>query len=303
MASSQTLDKLGAAALITPGLATGGMAMADKPLSEPGLSTAANQDAVEHAHNPRGDDLTRTAYASVVQQGGEGGGEGGEGGEGGGEGGESGVDPVAAQHDPVVYLTALDVIRAHYLAGLAAYRAEDHQAGAEMFVHPISEVYYDLEAAFKAQGVDPFVEAMFKAGDLAFAGKPTQKVEAAVKTVLAATDAAAKKAPRANHSTAAIEAAVIADMVDRAALQYRLVAAGDNKDAWLDGYGYLKAAQRRADLIREQLDPRFRDALDETLALFSSAYPESLKPADKALDPGLLLAKAGRVSLLASGLQ
>jgi hypothetical protein len=273
--------------------------MADKPLSEPGLSAAANQDAEERAHNPRGDDLTRTAYASVIQQGGEG----GEGGESGGEGGESGVDPVAAQHDPVVYLTALDVIRAHYLAGLAAYRADDHQAGAEMFVHPISEVYYDLEAAFKAQGVDPFVEAMFKAGDLAFAGEPTEKVEAAVKTVLAATDAAAKKAPRANHATAAIEAAVIADMVDRAALQYRLVAAGDNKDAWLDGYGYLKAAQRRADLIREQLDPRFRDALDETLTLLSSAYPEGLKPADEALDPGLLLAKAGRVSLLASGLR
>ncbi|HEY8578698.1 MAG TPA: hypothetical protein VIL72_02345, partial [Beijerinckiaceae bacterium] len=111
--------------------------------------------------------------------------QGGEGGEAGG-GGEGGVDVQAARTDPVAYITALDVVRAHYLAGWAAYEAGDHTAGMEMFVHPISEVYVDMEPVFEARGVAPFGKDMEAAGELAGRQAPAAEVRAAVDRVLAA---------------------------------------------------------------------------------------------------------------------
>ena len=49
-------------------------------------------------------------------------------GAGGNSGGEFGIDPEAAANDPVIYLTALEVMRAHYVAGLAALEAGERSA-------------------------------------------------------------------------------------------------------------------------------------------------------------------------------
>lgn len=272
---------LGAAALLTPAF---------------GLSAAGIETAGKDGVRAIGDGIVSLA----PQAGGEGGGEGGE---GGGEGGESGVDPQAAVSDPVVFLTALDVIRAHYLAGIAAYKHGDRTAAAEMFVHPISEVYYDLEAAFEARDVAPFEAEMLKAGDLALADAPNDAILAAADAVLAATDRAAARAPQSEKSLAAIEAAVIADMIDRAALQYRLVEKGEAGDAWLDGYGYRKAAERRAAKADAITDPRFLEKLEETLDYLGRVYPDTLEPADEPLAAGVLLAASARVALAASSMR
>lgn len=218
----------------------------------------------------------------------------------GGEGGEGGVDPARAAEDPVVWLIALDVIRAHYLAGLGAWRAGETLAGAEMFVHPIGEIYIDLEPVFEARGVPLFLEAMQRAGDLAFAEAPEDEVVAAVDEVLAAIDAAEAGAPSSTASPARVEAEVIAEMVDRAALQYRRAAAGDAGEAYLDGFGFFRAAQQRAaraEAAIAAVDAGAAEALRRSLATLAAAYPGARRPATLDSDPATLLAASSGLAL------
>ena len=117
-----------------------------------------------------------------------------QGGEGG-EGGEGGVSAETAATDPAAFIAALDVVAAHYLAGRGAYGAGQPQAAAELFAHPIAEVYADMEPMFQARGVAPFREAMERASELALARAPQGTVASAVDTVLAALSAAEAGAP------------------------------------------------------------------------------------------------------------
>lgn len=225
-----------------------------------------------------------------------------QGGEGG-EGGEGGVDPERAARDPAAYLIALDVIRAHYLAGLGAYAAGDRRAAAEMFVHPIAEVYYTLEPIFEARGVPPFVDAMTEAGELAFAGADLATIREAGETVLTATEEAARHAPETARTRAAVEAAVIADMIDRAARQYAFAKSQRIKGAYLDGYGYFKAAASRADSMKMAIRDRDEKAwarLEAALDELAAAYPEAAPPESLDAETGRLLSTASR-AVLATG--
>lgn len=273
---------LSAAALLAPGAAAATPSQTDSPVERAAAAPAAAADSI------------------VVAQ--AQGGEGGEGSEGG-EGGEGGVDPARAAEDPVTYLIALDIIRAHYLAGLGAYAAGNRQAAAEMFVHPIAEVYYTLEPVLEARDVPPFVDAMTEAGDLAFAGADLADIRDAAEAVLAATEEAARHAPESARARAAVEAAVVADMVDRAARQYAFAKSQDMPGAYLDGYGYFKAAARRADATRAAIRDRDEKAwarIEAALEALEAAYPEAEPPESLDRDPGALLSAASR-AVLATG--
>ena len=224
---------------------------------------------------------------------------GGEGGEGGGEGGEGGIDPGLVGRDPVAYLTALDVIRAHYLAGAAAYAAGDHEAGAEMFAHPIGEVYVDLEPVLMTLGAKPFAAALDRTVAAAGEGAPLSEVEAAAGEVGAALDAAAGHAP--GEAGLKAQAMTVAEMIDRAALQYRLaMAGGEAGEAYLDGYGFAQAAAARAEAIMAELKakkPRAAEAAGAALATLNAAYPGIAPPASSAPEPGKVLAAASNAVL------
>lgn len=222
-------------------------------------------------------------------EGGEGG-EAGEAGEGGEEGGEFGIDTEAAATDPVVYLSAIEVMRAHYLAGLAALQAGERAAASEMFSHPVSEIYIDFEPVIEARGGTVMLEEMNQAAVLHFQGASREEIEAAVAVVLDLLDANEAVAPMSDESQARIDAAVIVDLGERAALQYGFVqsdaAAGE---AWLDAYGFNAAAQsyaegRLAAIAREDAElgaalQSVLSALEAALGAFDGPAPDAPAPA------------------------
>lgn len=285
---------ISAAALIAASGAVAGMA-----------SSSAGEGAGSHADAPQGKPASGSFLVAAGEGEGEGKGEGGEGEGGEGEGGERGVDPAEAAKDPVAYLSALDVIRAHYLAGEAMLEVEGgRQAGGEMFAHPISEVYIDLEPVFEERGAPLFLDEMTEAVDLALGDAPADEVKAAAAKVYAAIDAAEETAPASDSSGAAIEAALMADMFDRAAKQYdTAMGPAGTDEAWIDGYGFWKVAEKRAAHLKPELGEEHA-ALAEDIAkaeeLFATAYASVEKPEEAPAEPGTLLAASSRISLKTS---
>ena len=222
-----------------------------------------------------------------------------EGGEGG-EGGEAGVDVNRAAEDPVTYLTALDVIAAHYHAGLAAFLAGDKEQGGMMFAHPISEVYVDMKPTFAKLGVADFEPLMQASIEKATSGAPADEVRLATAKVFEALQAAAAKAPKAKDAGGTVEAKVFLDMLNRAALQLAAAYKPDGGDAYLDGFGYFTAAKARAPKALAAFTPNAAEAAQAALDQAATAYPSITQPEVPLLDPGQLMAAVSKV-LLAAG--
>ena len=230
-----------------------------------------------------------------------------QGGEGG-EGGEGGISVEQAAVNPDAFIGALDVVAAHYLAGREAYDAGQPQAAAELFAHPIAEVYADMEPVFQAKGVIPFRDAMERASELALARAPQAAIASAVDTVLAALAAAEAKAP-APGGTATVQARVAADLMDRAALQSAAAAREPTElEPYLDGYGLYLAAQARAQKTLPALESTGRQDIAErmrsVLRALRQSYPGPARPIQAAtMDDAALLAEASRLKLLVGALQ
>ena len=216
-------------------------------------------------------------------------GEGGEGGEGGEAGGEFGIDPALAENDPVIFLSAIEVMRAHYLAGLAALEAGNRAAAAEMFSHPVSEIYIDFEPVIEARGGAVMLEEMNRAAVLHFQDASDEEIREAVAVVLELLDANEAAAPSADMTPAEVDAAVLIDLGERAALQYgfaRGEAAGG--EAWLDAYGFNAAAQAYAEGRLEAIeaaDPTLAAGLRTMLVRLDEALRQYDGPADDAPEP------------------
>jgi hypothetical protein len=251
----------------------------------------------------------------AVNSGGEGGGysspagegEGeGEGGEGSG-GGEFGIKAAQAAENPVTYLTALEVMRAHYLAGLAAYDVDRRAVAAEMFTHPISEIYVDLEDVLIELGAPVFGDALQTAAAAPFDGSSDEDIRAAANVVLTAIDDVEGYAPRSEYPAAAIQAQVLTNMIVRAALQYEFAMASDTPNGpYLDGYGFFKSAEvistRHMEEIR-LLDRVVADALSSAMTALANAYPTVVAPEHATADANNLVALADAASAAAERLE
>ncbi len=232
-------------------------------------------------------------------------GEAGEGGEGG-EGGEAGIDVAAAAKDPVEYGVALQVIAAHYHAGLAAYRGKEQEAGAQMFAHGLSEVYVEMEEVFKARGVTNLGKLLENAVQAANEKKPPAEVKRRADAVFAALDAAGKKAPKSAASERAVKAQVLAAVLERAAAQFGAAQKDGNLEAYLDGLGFAMAARSLARDVSPWLrkaDPAKVAAVEKSLALTARAYPGIERPTAARVEQGELLAAASGARLAVSGLK
>lgn len=219
----------------------------------------------------------QTEAAPDYRMAGEGEGEG----SGAATGGEMGIDPEVAANDPVVYLTALEVMRAHYIAGLDALEAGERSAGAEMFSHPISEIYVDLEPVLAGRGVEPFMDTLTEASVAPYQGASDAEIETAVNAVLEAIDRAEAAAPEADDM-ALVRAKVLADLIERSALQYEFAASADAPEgAFLDGYGFARTAQAWADRHMESIvgdHGAFAEQARTALTLMSEVYPGPVRP-------------------------
>lgn len=222
----------------------------------------------------------------------------------GGEGGEGKIDPAAVEADPIDYGIALQVIAAHYHAGLLAYENKQQEAGAQMFAHGLTEVYVELEDIFKKHGVTGLGDKMNAAVEAGTAKKPVQEVRQKVKAVLDALVAAESGAPKSDKPPQAIKTEVAAEMLERAAEQYRVSADSKDFETYLDGLGFSLAAHEQARAIMPWLKkqaPKKAAALEKVLALASQAYPGIKRPAKK-IDTGRFLAAASEARLAVSRL-
>jgi hypothetical protein len=274
--------------------------LAISALAAPGALPPVQAAEAEQAEDAAAPVSAESGMTLAADLSGQSGGEGGEGGEAGGEGGEGGITAAAAARDPAVYLEALEVIAAHYLAGRDAYAAGATGRAAEMFAHPMAEVYAPLEAVFAAQGVAPFEQALLDAVDAAGAGATLEAVDARVATVLDAVAAAEARAPEDGRSAAQIRGAVAAGLIERAAQQYRFAVEAGSEEAYLDGYGFTAAAIGALDRWGGDLaaaSPDFAERAVEAVALLHGAYPSVLTPDALTAEPGMLLAASSRVSL------
>lgn len=232
-------------------------------------------------------------------------GAGGEAGEGG-EGGEAGINVDAADKDPVEYGIALQVIAAHFHAGLAAYEGSEKEAGAQMFAHGLSEVYVEMEDIFKRRGVTDLGKKLEAAVEAASANKSVKEVRRKVRDVYAALRKAETAAPKSALTAQAVKAQVAAEMVERAAAQYAVIQKDQNLEAYLDGLGFAIAARAQAkDILPwlRKVDPQKEKALKNALSLAEKAYPGIKRPASSKVQLPDLLAAASGAKLAVSGLK
>lgn len=221
-----------------------------------------------------------------------------------GEGGEAGIDPATAATDPVAWNVAIAVMAAHVVAGDAALSAGKADAGREMFAHAYAEIYAEMEEPFKKRGVQGLGEALTKAMDLAGANPSPGALKKMVAALLEKLDQAAAKGPLGATSLAT-RAKTLAQMLDRAALQYQAASKSTAYEPYLDGYGFTMAAARiaRATLPElEKTNPSAAKALGQALKTAQSAFPGAQKPAQPTVEIGKFLAQASSAVLSVSGM-
>ncbi len=218
------------------------------------------------------------AYSTDSEAGGEsaGGEEGAEG------GGEFGIDPEIAREDRAAFLSAVEVMRAHYIAGLAALEAGDRAAASALFSHPISEIYLDLQPVIEELGGPEIYDTLNDAAVAHFQGADETAMRSLVDEVLSALDDVEAVAPDAGPAgPAAADARVLAGLIERAALMYPVAQAQPGGEAWLDGYGYAAAAVRYRDAVIDEVRSLDADAaatLDQGTDAVSAAFASAQRP-------------------------
>lgn len=220
-------------------------------------------------------------------------------GEGGGSG-EGGIDIARAAQDPIAYLTAIALVEAHIRAAKDAVQVGEREAAGEMFAHPVSEVLLDMAPVFQRLGVAAFDAELSAASEAVFAGEDAAAIAARADRILRTLKAAEARAPSGGAANPDVAAAVIADMIDRAALQYNAARTSPDYGPYLDGYGFRITAESWKDehaaaIIRAS--PQVAQAIETALAQTRRAYPTAARPAELAADSSALVATASAVRL------
>lgn len=217
----------------------------------------------------------------------------------GGEG-EGGVAIDAAASDPVVFVSALAITEAHIVAARDAAAEGETDAAAEMFAHPVSEVLFDMEDILVAQGVTLFDDKLIAASQAVLAGESNDEIAARTDEIIAALRAAATHAPDNGTSAAMVNAGVAADQIKRAAHMYTVAGESDEYEPYLDGYGFVKAAEAHFALSKSDIEAANADAasaIQSALVELSAAYPTATRPAELPGDASKLTAASSNIAL------
>ena len=250
---------------------------------------ARNFNVGDHAMSA-GEQLRTTFGNSFAQEG-----EAGE----GGEGGEGGINLETVGNDAAEYAIALQVIVAHYDAGLAAYAGGETEAGAQMFAHGLSEIYISMEDLFKKLGVTTLGEKLEAAVGAAAEGKPLAEVTKHVEDVRQALREAARRGPQPT-SQDNMQAYLVGELIERAAAQYTTIQKDDTLEPYLDGLGFAIAARREAAPVLKALQQSNKPAaaaIEKALGLLERAYPGIKRPEKTAVAESELLVAASRARL------
>ena len=192
------------------------------------------------------------------------------------------VDPDRAAQDPVVYLLALDTIRAYFWAGLTAYQNNELDTAGGMFKAPMEDIYVNLEPYLDEQGAPAFKDALSEASDVVFMEKSQSDMQAAIDSIFSALTNAESITPKSEDSSEDSQADVLADLLVRAATQYNAAFGSDGTDrTWLNGYGFYKAAQYRASValpLLSQQNAEVHSAFLKAMELLDQAYKSTARP-------------------------
>lgn len=235
--------------------------------------------------------LVRTTIDNVWAQGGE-----------GGEGGEGGINLETVADDPAEYAMALQIIAAHYDAGLAAYTGGEREAGAQMFAHGLSEIYAVMDELFKKLGANALGKSLEAAVAAAADNKPVGEVRRHVETVRAALRDALRRGPQP-RSPERMQAFLVGELLERAAAQYSVAVKDPTLEPFLDGLGFTIAAKRAAAPMLASLrksDQRVAAALESALKLAQRAYPGVKRPTRNVVPESEFLVAASRARLAVS---
>lgn len=223
-----------------------------------------------------------------------------------GEGGETGIDPERARHDALAFLTALAVIEAHYAAGLAAYEGGLQDAAAQLFAHPIAEILVELEPVLAERGAPDLGPAMERAAILAGQGAAIDAVRAAAADVRSTLEEAARRAPETSLSATALQARLVAELLQRTARQYyRFDRVHPDLEGWLDALGFFLVARARAERAQSAIamhDPEVGSAIRRAIARIEPIFA-GIEPPSERLPVALVLAEARRVERAAARLR
>lgn len=217
--------------------------------------------------------------------------------------GEGGVPIEEAVHDPVVYGIAIGVAKAHVLAARDAFAEGEHEAAAEMFAHPVSEVLADMAPVFEARGVEDFNMLLINASGAVFEGETAEQIAARTEEILTTLEAANAKAPDDGSTPAEVTTGVVADMIDRATSMYRLASESEYYEPYLDGYGFYQTAKLEFETSEAEIEASNADgaaAIREALTLLGAAYPTALRPDILDADQSALTVAASNVALTTS---
>jgi hypothetical protein len=289
---SKTKIWLGVGAFVMAGSGAGATGIASMPPSTHTAETGATSAKSE---------LLSTVQPSRILMAQAGGGEAGE----SGEGGEGKIDAAAVDSDAVEYGVALQVIAAHYHAGLLAYENKQQDAGAQMFAHGLAEVYVELEEVFKKRKVVGLGDKLNAAVDAATKKAPVAQVRKRVADVMMALAAAEKGAPKSDLPPLLVKTNLMVELLDRAAAQYRATANNTDLESYLDGLGFTAAARAQSKTVLPYLAkrlPKAAVAMKNSLDLAGQAYPGIKRPARK-VDSGKFLASTSQTRLALSQLR
>lgn len=217
----------------------------------------------------------------------------------GGEG-EGGVAIDRAGTDPVVFRSALAITEAHIIAARDAHAIGETEAAAEMFAHPVSEVLFDVKPYFDQQGVTSFDDMLIEASQAVFEGETQEQIADRTDAIIKKLRAAAKKAPDDRSTEAEIQAGVIADQIDRAAVMYGIAGNSSEYEPYLDGYGFYHAAKAAYELRKAAINrdmPATAAEIEQALALLEIAYPSVERPDELPGNAGQLTAAASDIIL------
>ena len=172
-----------------------------------------------------------------------------------------------------------------------------------MFAHPVSEVLLDVGPYLEAQGVENFDQQLLDASNAVFDGEDADQITERTAGIIETLRAAAEKAPDDGSSEAKIQAGVASDQIDRAATMYGIAGESEEFEPYLDGYGFVIAAEAAYEQQKAAIQSELPDvaaAIEAALTLMKTAYPTVERPETLDKNPAALTAASSAV-LLALG--
>lgn len=187
--------------------------------------------------------------------------------------------------DDVAYLSRLGLMRGHLQVGMELYRAGHVMHAKSHMKHPGDELYAALEGVFAARGSEGFAAELEALATVVENESPVAAVDAAYEDVRGAIARAESHAAAGLPTNAAVQAAIVVNLVETAAEEYGIgVAAGRVTDVheYQDAYGFTRVAIERAGAAWDRIETpearrvlaRIADDLEEGLtALWPTLVP------------------------------